>query len=158
MSKIRIVLIDEDDYSRNVFRSFLTEHGFFIVDCFRHNQFLKLVQPEKDNPAGQESKMKEDNKLKLVQPEKEIERAPDIVIITFDSPKFIIELTMPLVPKQYPSSKILIYSVFRDKKSLDKIIRMGIDGIVFKNREDHLEIIKAIETLKANGKYFGKTP
>ena len=77
-----------------------------------------------------------------------------IIIISFDTPQFLSELNIVFVRGHSPSVKILINSNLRDQKSIDKIIKMGVHGLVFKMDEDPKQILNAVKALNENESYF----
>jgi DNA-binding NarL/FixJ family response regulator len=127
MEKVSVVLIDDEDDFRWVLRIFLTMNGLLVSGSFTHHQFLKQPKPKTDI---------------------------DIIIISFDTPQFLTELNIAFVREYSTAVKILVNSNFDDRKAIDKVIKMNVDGLVFKTNQDPEHILKAIQVLKANGNFF----
>lgn len=127
MEKIAVVLVDDDNDFRWVMNNFFTRNGILLSGSFTHNKFLKQ------------------NKL---------QDNVDIIIISFDTPQFLTELSIAFVRKHSMSVKILISSDFHNRRSIDKLRKMNIDGIVFKTEQDPEQILKALNALKEGGNFL----
>jgi len=126
MQKVSVVLIDDNNDYRWVLEHFITRHGFLVTGSFTHKEFV-----------GQT----------------ELDVVPDIAIISFD--KLLTEQTISFVRKNYRPIKILINSLYEDRKSINAIIEMAVEGLIFKiSKATEQHIMEAIEALKQDRKYF----
>lgn len=127
MENLSVVLVDDHNDDRECLKNYLTKNGLKVLGSFTHGEFMKH--------AG-------------------LEAVPNIAIISFDVPQFQTELNVDFVRKKYPATKVLINSNYVDVKSVDKLIKMRIDGVVFKNRQDTGKTLEALVWLYENKKYF----
>lgn len=127
MKKISVVLIDDNKNYRGALENFLTGHGVYVIRGFTHDLVDRV----------------------------HFDVVPDIAIISFDTTYLLVEQTVAILRKKYPSVKILINSIHDDRSSINKILELGVDGFVFKiEKTPEQDLLKAVEALHQDRNFF----
>lgn len=83
------------------------------------------------------------------------EKIPDIIILDLGMPIMRGDEAAEVIKKKYPSVKILVLSMIGNEESLNKMIRIGVEGYVLKESSgSELEI--ALDEIYINQSYFSQ--
>lgn len=79
--------------------------------------------------------------------------APDVILLDINMPHLNgLEVAMQLT-KSFPAVKIIILTMYNDRKFVEDCQKMGVQGYVLKNSGVD-EVIEAIQTVTAGKKYY----
>ena len=88
--------------------------------------------------------------LKILEKEKEV----DIAILDIEMPGINgVELSK-IIKKEYPGIKIVILSMYNQKKFILELMNLGISGYILKNKSKE-QLIHAIHQVQSGSVYFG---
>ena len=130
MEKITVFFVDDHEDYRWVMKHFLTRHGISVLEIFTHDFFIQQAK---------------------------FEAMPDIAIISSDSNQTSTDRSIAFIQKDHPTIKILVNSSHEDHSSIKSIVEKGVEGWVSKYHKDPEQIIKALQALNKNQKFFGNT-
>jgi DNA-binding NarL/FixJ family response regulator len=127
MEQVFVVVIDDNENYREAFKNFLLRNGITVTGSFTHEEFL------------------EQRKMDAI----------DIAIIAFDNMQ-VTQQTVDFLKKSFPSIKILINSIRDNRIVINAVLKMGVQGLIFKTDKDIYQFLIAIEQLRDNKGYFGE--
>ncbi len=80
---------------------------------------------------------------------------PDVVIMDISMPIMNgIEATAR-IKRQFPETKVLIFSMYSDKEYITRLLRIGISGYILKD-DPHSDLVQAIKVIVSGATYFSK--
>ena len=130
MEKITVVFVDDNEDYRWAMKHFLTRHGISVLEIFTHDCFIRQTK---------------------------IEAIPDVAIISSDSNKELMDQSIAFLQTNHSTIKILVNSSYEDYSTIKSIVEKGVEGWVSKYHKDPEQIIKALQALNKNQKFFGNT-
>jgi DNA-binding NarL/FixJ family response regulator len=80
---------------------------------------------------------------------------PDVVVLDIEMPGMDGVESARKLKKQYPEVKVLVLSMHDENEFIRQMLETGIDGYILKD-EGREELIKALDTIQSNQKYFGQ--
>lgn len=81
------------------------------------------------------------------------EKSVDIAILDIEMPKLDGIETTKSIKRDYPNTKILILSMYKNRDFILNLCKLGIKGFLLKNRGKE-ELISAIQTIYRDGPFF----
>jgi DNA-binding NarL/FixJ family response regulator len=79
--------------------------------------------------------------------------SPDIVILDISMPRLGGLETAEIIKKQYPTMKIMILTMHREKNFLHRALRIGVEGYILKEEAD-ADLNSAIQAVLQNKTYY----
>jgi len=76
----------------------------------------------------------------------------------------IMDISMPImngieatarIKRQFPETKVLIFSMYSDKEYITRLLRIGISGYILKD-DPHSDLVQAIKVIVSGATYFSK--
>ncbi len=124
-----IILVDDHEIFRNGLKVLLESTGDYRIVAEASNglDFLKIIENTK----------------------------PDIVLMDIQMPGLNGIETSEKVLKSFPELKILVLSMFDDKRYYEKLIDMGVKGFILKDSNID-ELVHAIERILAGESFFSQ--
>jgi len=125
---IKLAIIDDHDLLRKGICQFVEHHGFKAAfDADGGNEALKKVEETKE--------------------------FPDIFIIDLRMQRMNgIELAT-ILREKYPTVKILVYTMEDHRTTVEKLLRLEVNGYVLKAADPN-ELKEAVEVIYNGGRYF----
>lgn len=80
---------------------------------------------------------------------------PDVVVLDIEMPGMDGVESARKLKKHYPEVKVLVLSMHDENEFIRQMLETGIDGYILKD-EGREELIKALDTIQSNQKYFGQ--